>query len=170
MIHGLRPEDLGFLDSAPFRQTCTRRLHVPVGPLFDQLAGHPENWPRWFAPADDVHYEGAAPYGVGTMRFFRLYRLVRARERIIAWDPGERFSYRVQEVNVPGVSALMEQWTLAPLTDTTTSVRWTLAVDGRPPVRLLLRASRHHIDKLFHDAAQRLENLCLSADGPPYDQ
>lgn len=165
MKYRLRPEDLAFLESAPFRQTCTGELQAPAGAAFEQIAARPENWPRWFTPADDVHYEGPPPYGVGSMRFFRLYRLVRAREQIIAWDPDERFAYQVHEVNVPGVRALMEQWMLTPLTDTTTGIRWTLAVDVRPVTRLLLQASRRHIDKLFHDSAHRLEVLCLANAG-----
>ncbi|KUN79883.1 hypothetical protein AQJ66_27465 [Streptomyces bungoensis] len=165
MKYRLRPEDLDFLGSAPFRQTCTGELQAPAAAVFDQIAARPENWPRWFAPADDVHYEGPPPHGVGSMRSFRLYRLVRAREQIIAWAPDERFAYQVHEANVPGVSALMEQWTLTPLTDTRTGVGWTLAVDCGPFVRLLLRAGRRHIDKLFHDSAHRLETLCLAGAG-----
>ncbi|MFK0256373.1 SRPBCC family protein [Streptomyces sp. NPDC090445] len=160
MKYQLRAEDLGFLDRAPFRQSCTRELHAPSDAVFDQLAAHPENWPRWFAPANDVHYEGAPPYGKGSTRYFRLYRIIRAREQITAWDPGERFAYRAHEANAPGVSALMEQWTLQPTSETTTAVSWTLAIDSKPPVHLLLRASRHHIDKLFRKATKQLEELC----------
>jgi hypothetical protein len=165
MKYRLRPEDPDFLESAPFRQTCTGELKAPVGAVFDQIAAHPENWPRWFTPADDVHYEGPPPYGVGSTRFFRLYRLAGAREQIIAWDPGERFAYQVQEANMPGVSALMEQWTLTPFTDTRTRVGWILAIDAGPLTQLLLRASRRHIDRLFRDSAHRLETLCLAGTG-----
>ncbi|MFD7626544.1 SRPBCC family protein [Streptomyces sp. NPDC059851] len=160
MKHELRPVYLGFTERAPFRRTCTRELNAPADAVFDQLAGHPENWPRWFAPANDVHYEGPPPYGVGTMRFFRLYRLIRAREQVIAWDPGERFAYRVHETNAPGVTAMTEQWDLARSADTRTTVTWTLAVDAKPPVDRLLRAGRRHIDKLFREGTQRLEDLC----------
>ncbi|EST36619.1 SRPBCC family protein [Streptomyces roseochromogenus] len=165
MTYRLRSEDPGFLASAPFRQTCTAELHAPAGPVFDQIAAQPENWPHWFRPANDVRYEGPPPHGVGTMRFFRLYRLIRAREQVTAWDPDERFAYQVHEVNMPGVRALMEQWTLTPLTGTRTGVRWTLAVDAGPFVHLLLRASRRHIDRLFQDATHRLENLCSASVG-----
>ncbi|MFF7749247.1 SRPBCC family protein [Streptomyces sp. NPDC007971] len=160
MTHQLRSEDLGFLARARFRQTCTRELRASAGTIFEQLAEEPENWPRWFAPANDVHFEGPPPYGVGSTRCFRLCRTFRARERIIAWDPGRRFAYRACEANVPGVSALVEQWTLEPAADTATTVSWTLAVDAEPPVHLLLRAGRGHIDKLFREGMRRLEVLC----------
>ncbi|WP_406169081.1 SRPBCC family protein [Streptomyces sp. NBC_00996] len=160
MSYQLRPEDLGFLARAPFRQTCTRKLRAPADAIFEQLAEQPENWPRWFAPANDVYFEGSPPYGDGSTRYFRLYRAIRARERIIAWDPGERFAYCAYEANAPGVSALVEQWTLAPSADTATIVTWTLAVDSKTPVHLLLRAGRRHIDSLFREGMQRLEALC----------
>ncbi|WP_143670039.1 hypothetical protein [Streptomyces sp. Ag109_G2-15] len=54
---------------------------------------------------------------VGCVRYFRLYRVIRARERIIVWDPGRRFAYCAQEANAPGVLALLEEWTLTPSTD-----------------------------------------------------
>ncbi|MBJ6638668.1 SRPBCC family protein [Streptomyces sp. DHE7-1] len=160
MTYQLRAEDLGFLTRARFRQTCTRELRAPADAVFEQLAERPENWPRWFAPADDVHFEGRPPHGVGSVRFFRLYRVLRARERIIAWDPGHRFAYCAREANAPGVSALVELWTLTPSSGIATSVTWTLAVDSAPPVHLLLRAGRRHIDTLFRDGTRRLEVLC----------
>ncbi|MFE3638896.1 SRPBCC family protein [Streptomyces sp. NPDC059168] len=160
MSYQLRPEDLGFLARARFRQTCARELRAPAGAVFEQLAERPENWPRWFAPADDVHFEGRPPYGVGSVRHFRLYRAVRARERIIAWDPGHRFAYCAREANAPGVSALVELWTLTPSSTSGTAVTWTLAVDAALPVCLLLGAGRRHIDRLFQEGMGRLEVLC----------
>ncbi|MFC9931461.1 SRPBCC family protein [Streptomyces sp. NPDC127190] len=160
MTRQLRPEDPGFIDHAPFRQTCTRDLRASAGVIFEQLAARPENWPRWFAPADDVHFEGSPPYGVGSLRFFRLYRVIRARERITVWDPGKRFAYCAVETNAPGVSALVELWTLTPSADTRTTVTWTLAIDSSPLVGLLLRASRRPIEGVFREAIQRLEALC----------
>ncbi|MEU2339581.1 SRPBCC family protein [Streptomyces sp. NPDC006654] len=159
MAYQLRREDLGFLDRARFRQTCVRELRAPADALFVQLAERPENWPRWFAPANDVHFEGSPPYGVGSTRCFRLYRAVRARERILAWDPGRRFAYCAYEANMPGVSALVEQWTLASRADTATTVTWNLAIDASPCAHQLLRAGRRHIDTLFREGMQRLEVL-----------
>ncbi|MFE3765528.1 SRPBCC family protein [Streptomyces sp. NPDC059104] len=98
--------------------------------------------------------------GIGSTRFFRLYRVIRARERIIARDPGRHFAYRVHEASVPGVAAMIEEWTLTPYPDTGTTVGWTLAVDAGPPVGRLLRAGHRHIDTLFHRSMRRLEDLC----------
>lgn len=160
MPHQLRSEDLGFLGLAPVRRTRTRYLHAPADVIFEQLAAHPENWPRWFGPANECRYEGEPPYGVGTTRHLRLYRLIRARETLLVWDPGKRFAYRVHETDARGVTAMMEQWTLAPSAHERTRVSWTIAVDCSPPVRLLLRVSQRHVDKIFRDAMERLEGMC----------
>ncbi|MGW7365086.1 SRPBCC family protein [Streptomyces sp. NPDC054841] len=160
MRHSLRSEDLGFLERAPLRRTRSRELRAPADAIFDQLAAHPENWPRWFGPANECRYEGAPPYGVGTMRYLRLCRVIRAREALLVWDPGKHFAYQVHETNVRGVAAMMEGWTLAPLADRRTRVSWTIAVDCAPPVHLLLRASQRRVDKIFQDAMKRLEGMC----------
>ncbi|MET8753934.1 SRPBCC family protein [Streptomyces sp. NPDC004667] len=160
MKYELRPEDLAFTERARFRRHCTRTVKASAEAVFDQLALHPENWPRWFGPANDVHYEDQPPHGIGSTRFFRLYRVIRARERVIAWDPGRHFAYRVHEANVPGVAAVIEEWTLVPSPDAGTTVGWTLAVDAGPPVDRLLRAGHRHIDTLFHRSMRRLEDLC----------
>ncbi|MFF5312929.1 SRPBCC family protein [Streptomyces massasporeus] len=160
MPHQLRSEDLGFLERAPVRRTRIHDLHAPADVIFEQLADHPENWPRWFGPANECRYEGAPPYGVGTVRRLRLYRLIQARETLLARDPVERFAYQVHETNARGVTAMMEQWTLAPSAHERTRVSWTIAVDCTPPVRLLLRVSQRHVDKIFQDAMKRLEGIC----------
>ncbi|MFJ1999526.1 SRPBCC family protein [Streptomyces chartreusis] len=100
------------------------------------------------------------PYGVGTTRRLRLYRLVRAREILMVWDAGEQFAYRVHQTNARGVTAVMERWALTPSAGGRTRVSWTIAVDCAPPVRLLLRVSRRHVDRVFQDAMKRFEGLC----------
>ncbi|MGW4872933.1 SRPBCC family protein [Streptomyces chartreusis] len=160
MSRQLRSEDLGFLARAPVRRTRVRDLDAPADVVFEQLAAHPEHWPRWFGPANECRYEGPPPYGVGTTRLLRLYRLVRAREILMVWDPGEQFAYRVHQTNARGVTAVMERWALTPSAGGRTRVSWTIAVDCAPPVRLLLRVSRRHVDKVFQDAMKRFEGLC----------
>lgn len=61
MSRQLRSEDLGFLARAPVRRTRVRDLDAPADVVFEQLAAHPENWPRWFGPANECLYEGPPP-------------------------------------------------------------------------------------------------------------
>ncbi|MFD3808959.1 SRPBCC family protein [Streptomyces sp. NPDC058619] len=159
MTHRLRFENLGFLERAPVRQACTRDLHTPAHLLFEQLAAQPQHWPRWLSFARECQYQGAPPYGVGTMRHLRVAGGLRFHEAVIAWDPGERFAYRIEETNAPGIAAMVEEWKLTPLSQTQTRVSWTMAADGPRPVRLLMRAGRSRVDKTFGKAMQRLDRM-----------
>ncbi len=91
------------------------------------------------------------------MRHLRVVGGLRFHEAVIAWDPGERFAYRVEETNAPGIDALIEEWKLIPLSQTQTRVSWTMAADGPRPVRLVMRAGRSRVDKTFGKAMQQLE-------------
>jgi hypothetical protein len=47
------------------------------------------------------------------VRYLRLRGGVAARERILVWDrPAGVFAYRVDETDAPGVSAMLERWTI----------------------------------------------------------
>ncbi|MEU8436975.1 SRPBCC family protein [Streptomyces sp. NPDC029216] len=159
MTHRLRFEDLGFLARAPVRQACTRDLHTPADLLFEQLAARPQDWPRWLGFARECQYQGAPPFGIGTKRQLRVAGGLRFQEAVIAWDPGERFAYRIEETNVPGITAMMEEWSLTPLSQTRTRVSWTMAADGSRPVRLMMRAGRRRVDKTFGKAMRRLDRM-----------
>lgn len=164
MAHQLRSEDPGFLERAPVRRTRSRDIRASADAIFDQLAAHPENWPRWFGPANECRYEGTPPYGVGTVRYLRLCKVIRAHEKLLVWDSPGRFVYQVHDTNARGVAAMMEQWTLTPSADGRTRVSWTIAVDCSAPVHLLLRATQRRLDKIFQEGMKRLEHLCSHPD------
>jgi hypothetical protein len=156
MLRDLRHEDLAFLQRAPLRQTRTRELEMPADQVFAELAGHPERWPRWFTPVRDCRYEGDAPFGVGTARRLALRGGVVAHEQVLAWDENRRFAYRVEQLNVPGVRALMEEWTVSPVTPGRSTVQWVLAADCARPARMLLRTGRPLIDHVFEAATRKM--------------
>jgi hypothetical protein len=156
MPRRLHQEDLSFLTRAPFRQVHRGSVALPVDRVFAGLAARPEGWPAWFALARGCHYEGVPPHGVGTSRLLSLRGGIRARERLLAWDENERFAYCVEELNVPGIRAFVEEWTLAPSTGDHTELQWTLAGDCAMPVRLLLQAARNPMDRVFGQATRSL--------------
>src|SRR4051812_13711639 len=129
MAYRLRQEDLSFLARAPIRQAHRGHVELSAEHVFDSLAGRPEGWPAWFSLARECHYEGPPPRDVGTSRLISVRGGVRARERLLAWDESERFAYRIEEINVPGIRAFMEEWTLAPVAANRTEVQWVFAVD-----------------------------------------
>ena len=159
MVSVLRDEDLTFLDNAPTRQIHIADLNLPAVQVFDNLANRPESWPRWFSVVRKCHYEGGPPFGVGTRRRIALRGGILARETVLAWDTNTRFAFRVNEINVPGIRALMEDWTVESLTDRRARVRWVLAADMSKPMKLLFQVSRAPIQHVLIKVTQRMESV-----------
>jgi len=155
----LRSEDLAFLDCAPVRQVHVGELDLPADRVFEELTGHPEKWPRWFSVVRDCGYGGDPPYGVGTVRRISFRGGVLAREKVLAWDENKRFAYRIDELNVPGVWAFMEDWTLESVSDGSTRMRWVLAADFSKPMELVFRASWAPIQRVFRRGTHRMESV-----------
>jgi len=78
---------------------------------------------------------------------------------VLAWDTNTRFAFRVNEINLPGIRAFIEAWTVESLTDRRARVRWVLAADMSKPMELLFRASRAPIQHLLIKVAQRMESV-----------
>ncbi|MEV6950623.1 SRPBCC family protein [Streptomyces sp. NPDC051183] len=153
MARRLRPVGLDFVQDAPVRLTFT--THAAAGPedLYRALAEEVEGWPRWFRAVTL-----ARPTHGGAGREIKLLGGARFQEAIMASDPGQRYAYRVDETNVPGVRALLEEWRLAPVgPGPGTDVRWTFAADGSAPFRLGLTAARPGLGSSFRSAVRALD-------------
>ena len=159
MASVLRDEDLTFLDNAPTRQIHIAELNLPAAQVFDNLANHPESWPHWLAVVRECHYEGSPPFGVGTRRRIALQGGILARETVLAWDTNTRFTFRVNEINLPGIRAFIEDWTVESLTDRRARVRWVLAADMSKPMKLIFQASRAPIRHVLSKGTQRMESV-----------
>ena len=81
---------------------------------------------------------------------------IRARERLLAWDENRRFAYRVEEINMPGIRAFVEEWTVAPVAEDRTELKWTLAFDCARPARLMLRAACSRIGHIFSEGTRKM--------------
>ena len=160
MAHALRSEDLSFLDTAPARQVHVAELDSPPNRVFDELTGHPEKWADWFRPVvRGCHYEGGPPYGVGTVRRTTFRGGILAREIVLVWEPNRRFAYQIDEINLPGIGAFMEEWVVESTNDGRTKVRWVLAADMSKPMDLLFQANRASIQRVFSRAIQRMDSV-----------
>ncbi|MFI6051896.1 SRPBCC family protein [Streptomyces violascens] len=151
MARRLRSVELDFAESAPVRLAFT--AHVSAGPavVYRALAEDVSDTPAWFSSVS-----AARPLDGGAGREIRLRGGVFFRETIMARDPGERYAYRIDETNTPGVAALLEDWRLTPAGSGTT-VRWTMASDGPALFRLAMRAARPGIGQSFKGAMRNLD-------------
>ncbi|MGW8376057.1 SRPBCC family protein [Streptomyces sp. ODS28] len=152
MVRRLRPVELEFADTAPVRLAFTATLRSSPEEVYVALAEEVENTPRWFSAVAE-----AVPTGGGRGRDVKLRGGVRFSETVLAALAVQRYAYRIDTANVPGVTAMLEDWRLAPDGLGGTLVRWTMAVDGGLPVRLVLRLARPGVGRSFHDAMRALD-------------
>ncbi|MFJ9624342.1 SRPBCC family protein [Streptomyces sp. NPDC101181] len=151
MAHRLRTVGMEFVDSAPLRLVFAAEVSAPADVVYRALAEDVTGWPAWFTAVTR-----AAPTDAGAGREVRLRGGVRFRETVLAAEPGERYAYRVDATNAPGLRALLEEWRLTP-EGSGTRVRWTFAADGSGPFRLALGLGRAGLGRSFRDAMRRLD-------------
>ncbi|MFJ8208035.1 SRPBCC family protein [Streptomyces sp. NPDC096033] len=163
MTRRLRPVGLDFLERAPTRLVFTARATARPEDLYRALAEEVTGWPAWFGAVSL-----ARPTGGGAGREIRLRGGVRFQETIVAAEAPRRYAYRVDETNAPGLSALLEEWLLAPAAGPRspgTLVRWTFAADGPAALRLALAAVRPGLGHSFRTAVRTLDARLASAPG-----
>ncbi|NBE50441.1 SRPBCC family protein [Streptomyces boluensis] len=151
MARQLSPVGLEFIETAPVRLVFAREVSAPPAAVYRALAEDVTGWPAWFRAVTLCR-----PTGNGAGREVKLLGGVRFQESILAADPNERYAYRVDTVNAPGLRALVEEWHLTPA-GTGTRVQWTFAADGPAPLRTVLKAARPGVAKAFKDATGSLD-------------
>ncbi|MCJ1676851.1 SRPBCC family protein [Streptomyces sp. APSN-46.1] len=156
MARRLRPVGLRFAEDAPIRLGFAAEAAAAPDAVYRALAEDVEGWPDWFKAVTL-----ARPTDGGAGREIKLLGGVRFRETIMARDPERRYAYRVDETNVPGVRALLEEWRLTP-SGTGTLVRWTFAADGSAPFRLALTTSRPGLGRSFRAAVRTLDGRLVA--------
>ncbi|MFJ7156331.1 SRPBCC family protein [Streptomyces sp. NPDC101118] len=160
MARRLRPVGVDFIETAPVRLVFSAGTAAPPEAVYRALAEDVTGWPRWFRAVTL-----ARPTHGGAGREVRLMGGVRFQETIMAADPELRYAYRVDETNVPGVHALLEEWRLAP-EGAGTRVRWTFAAAGPSPFRLALTAARPGLGRSFRDAVRTLDRHLTTTPTP----
>jgi len=157
MAKRLRPVTAEFLEDAPTRLVFTARFRAKPGEIFRELTEDASTWPLWFAPLRSGGYTGPPPYGVAAGRTMTLRGGAHFVESVVVWEEPQRFAYRVEQTNVPGVHAWMEEWGIAPAAEGGSVVRFTMALDAVLPVRALVRLARPGIARSVRTAAERLD-------------
>ncbi|MET9359371.1 SRPBCC family protein [Streptomyces sp. NPDC006632] len=160
MARRLRSVELDFAESAPVRLVFTARLSAGPDAVYRALADQVTDMPAWFSSV-----VAARPLDGGAGREIRLRGGVFFRETIMARDAGARYAYRIDETNVPGVAAMLEDWRLAPVGEGT-AVRWTMASGGPALFRLTMRAAGPGVGQSFKGAMRALDRLLASAPKP----
>jgi hypothetical protein len=161
VVKRLRPVTAEFLERAPTRLVFVSQLTATPERVFRELTEDVSTWPLWFTSVRTAGWTGPPPYGVGAGRAVTLRGGAHFIESVVVWDAPRRFVYRVEQANVPGILAWMEEWLLAPSASGGTVLRFTIAVDASPAVRATVRLARPGVARSFHAAAARLDARCV---------
>ncbi|MER5279970.1 SRPBCC family protein [Streptomyces sp. NPDC002809] len=157
MTRRLRSVGLDFIEAAPLRLVFAAEVSAPPDVVYRALAEDVEGWPGWF-----TQVTAALPLDGGAGREVRLRGGIAFRETVVATDPGERYAYRADRSNAPGLHALVEEWQLTPA-GTGTRVRWTFAADGSALFRFTMRCARAAVGRSFRDAVRNLDRRLAAA-------
>ncbi|GAA1917412.1 SRPBCC family protein [Streptomyces durmitorensis] len=152
---------LEFVESAPLRLVFAREVSAPPETVYRALADDMTGWPEWFTAVTLCRPVDGADGGKG--REVRLKGGTRFRETIVATDVAERYAYRADESNAPGLRALVEEWRLTPA-GTGTLVQWTFAADGAAPFRFAMKLGRAGMGRAFRDAVTALDRRLAAAN------
>ncbi|SEO45691.1 SRPBCC family protein [Trujillonella endophytica] len=157
MPRSLRAVDLDFTTTAKHRVTVTEVLPASPDAVFAALAEDPAGWAAWFPGfTDGGRYLTPGPHGVGSQRevFARGSRFL---ETILAWEPGRRWAFRVDEAGLPAVRALAENFTLTP-EGAGTRVDYTMAQETSPGFAggLIIRVAGGQLRKALRNLGAHL--------------
>lgn len=160
MPFAMRPEDLSFPERALVRLSFSRLLPATPERVFDVLADH-EGWTRWFVDFKRAVVTSPEREGVGMRRRVQVGPMA-FEERFLAWERGRRFAFTMLDTKLPIVSAIVEDWRLAPV-EGGTQVVYAVGIDLPGWVRPLKGLLLWKFRPLFAQALPNLEKRLVEA-------
>lgn len=118
----IKHSELEYAVQAPFYLDNSLRIEAPPETVFKVLSE--SDWGQWFVDFESVTWTSPKPYGVGSTRIVKL-KMLSVDERFLAWDPGSRFSFSIDAIDLPLVEGMMEDMQMTPLDNgQATEFRW----------------------------------------------
>jgi hypothetical protein len=158
-VSRLAEVEIAFADDAPLRLVLHAEVAATPDQVYTALSDDPATW-TWFPGLQGGRFP-AGTNAVGDPREVRIGGTTVA-ETILAADPGRRWAYRVDAMQIPIARALVEVWDLEEVPETSTRpsatrIVYTFALD---PSRLSARTAGPTgavIAALFAKAARNLD-------------
>ena len=117
---------------------------------------------RWMPDLKSGSWATKAPHGVGSVREVRLTTIA-VQERVLVWEPGERFIFTVVRSSVPLLKRMVEDYRLERAHGGGTRVQWTIAYQPLLLAAPLEPILKKRFSKMFELAATRLTQHLSSA-------
>ena len=151
----LTPQPPEWNATAPVQPSATREIDASPSEVFAALADH-ENWPKWFSSIQRVERFGDKTEGVGSNRRVHINKRVSVDEEFNVWEPDERWGFTILSATVGGLKSMNELVTIDDLGDERSRVTYTMFIDPKFPLSLILKVAQRGLRKNLADA---LDNL-----------
>ena len=147
---------LDFITQAPFKMLFTDTLDCAPERAFAVLADV-GTWQHWFDTCKSCEWNTKAPHGVGAERTIHL-RGMDVTERILAFEPGQRFSFVVTR-NTSGVTKRMVEDMRLTAIDGHTRVDWTVAYEPSLLLKIVHPLGRMVFSRMFRRSLAGLKRF-----------
>jgi len=153
MMFSVPRADLSFAEGA--RNRFFHDFHVAEPPqrVFERVS-EPDLLDAWLADFRASRWLESGEGGPGALREVRL-KTIAVHERVIAWEPGERFAFAIEKASLPILRHMVEDFRLEPSAGGT-RVLWTIAYAPRLFARPLTPILRPRFARMFAAAAGNL--------------
>ncbi len=157
VMREMQPMNLAEIKTAPFRIERHATFEGTPRAMFAQLA-EPARWLDWFPLMYSARWTSAQTTGVGAEREVRLRVFGDYRERVLAWDPSERFAFTMLASTSPLVTRMAEDWRI---TRDGRSVRLDWTVGAYPSMlgRAATPVLRRVLGTMFTRGGSKLRRL-----------
>lgn len=160
----VRASDVTFAESS--RKHFAYDFTVPAPPrdVFD-LITRPETLSSWMPDYKAARWTTSPPAGVGSIREVKLTTIA-VHEKILVWEPGERFVFTIVRASVPILKRMVEDFRFDAVA-VGTRVRWTIAYQPKLIASALEPLLAPRFAKMFEKSATRLSRIAPEVLGAP---
>lgn len=160
----LIPSELDYAQSAPFCFDHQLLLEASPQTVFEVLRD--SDWAEWFVDFRKVEWTSPDPYQTGSTRTVTLKTLA-VKERFLAWEPGQRFSFSIDAISLPLLKQMMEDMQLEPVEKgRCTRVRWRVYYTPSLLMSSVHPLARRIFGSMFKQSLTRLKDYAEKKAAP----
>ncbi len=153
----VRASEPTFADASKKHFTYDFRVDMPPTVAFTTVTS-PMEMGRWMPDIRSCRWVTSEPHGVGSVREVKLTTIA-VHEKILVWEPGERFVFTVVRASVPILKRMVEDFRFEPQPGGGTRIRWTIAYQPRTLAMPLEPLLAPRFARMFEASCRRLAQL-----------